>query len=200
MAASQEGIAKEMGEDQLMPVVQESRNLQMDCNQSAMTASNETHVKALTNRAGTASKKGRENENLTRERSLVIGRLEKEYEAQNSGEEEEGIENGPELVRQKPKGKNWKRQARIKCEKGAVKLETYLKKRPCHEQYGISPNQKKLRMASPTKPMPNQKQKSPPSVMLKLAWETMSVEELEMATPKTTDAAAEAGGQPRRQP
>ena len=73
-----------------------------------MTTSNEIHVKALNNEVGKASKKLRENEKLTREMSLVIGSLEKEHEAQNSGEEKKGVENGPELVCLKPKGKNWK--------------------------------------------------------------------------------------------
>lgn len=59
--------------------------------------------------------------------------LEKEHEAQNSGEEEEWVENGPELVCLKPKGRNWKRQVRIKCEKSVAKLETYVRKRPCHD-------------------------------------------------------------------
>lgn len=47
------------------------------------------------------------------------------------------MDNGPEVVCLKPKGKNWKRQARIKSGKNGSKLETCLCKRPRHDKLTI---------------------------------------------------------------
>ncbi|KAK9181512.1 hypothetical protein WN944_024649 [Citrus x changshan-huyou] len=60
VAVNQDGIGKEMEEDQLMLAVQESRKQQIGCKKSTTTASNEIHVKALNNEAGKVSKKGSE--------------------------------------------------------------------------------------------------------------------------------------------
>lgn len=72
--------------------------------------------------------------------------LEQKREAQESGEEEEGVDNGPEVVCLKPKGKNWKRQARIKSGENGTKLETCLCKRPSHDNNGLSPNKLKKKI------------------------------------------------------
>lgn len=62
-----------------------------------------------------------------------------------------------------------------------------------------NPNQKRVKLASPVKQIQGQAHQSSPSAKLKLKWELMSVEDMEVARPIITEISAEASGQPRRQ-
>lgn len=106
MEANQSDIVKEVGEDDLMLSLQQSRKQPICCKKLPMTAGNKKHFRLLNSEAGRASEKMRKSEKLTRERNLAIVGLEKKHEAQDSGEEEEGVDNKSKLVCLKPEGRN----------------------------------------------------------------------------------------------
>lgn len=198
VAIIQKGTEKEVGEDQLMPSSLESREQLQGCNKIFVTADNEEQLREQSGEAGKADGKWRESEKSTRDRNLAIVGLEQKRKAQDSREEEEGGDNGPQAVCIKPKEKSWKRQARIKREASGTKSETYLCKRLRQDNSSSSPNQKRIRTASLGQP--TQKQIHSSATKPQPAWESMSAKEMKMPTPTIPDTTAGAGGQPRRQP
>ena len=121
------------------------------------------------------------------------------YQAEE-GTKKDGLDKGPRMNYSRPNRRKWKLQPRTTCNKSGCKASPKVSKRSSCHVIEPSPKHKKIKLGSPIKSATKQKQESSSAAKLKLTWEPLAVEEMEMAVPSLEEISAEADCQPRRKP